>query len=191
MKRVRILALAAASLAVVLAMASPTTAAPAQRDTAPVQMFSDGSAVPGAWSTLVTTAGGASVSLHTSGLPAGHVVTVWWIIFNHPDNCSHGASGLRCGEGDLFVPSVDASVAHAAGHVIGGSGIANFGAWLGVGDTGGALFGPGLTNPLGADIHLVVHDHGRLPPQQIAEGIHNFGPCVPDCVDPQFSAHEQ
>jgi hypothetical protein len=112
------------------------------------------------------------------------------VIFNHPENCSHGALGLRCGEGDLFVPSVEASVLYGAGHVIGGSGTAGYGSWIGVGETDGALFGPGLLAPFSADIHLVVHDHGVLSPDQVAEGVHNFGPCVPECVDVQFSAHE-
>lgn len=38
-------------------------------------------------------------------------------------DCSHGMFGLRCGEGDLFEPSVEASVVYGAGHVIGGSGV--------------------------------------------------------------------
>jgi hypothetical protein len=84
------------------------------------------------------------------------------VIFNHPEFCSHGAFGLRCGEGDLDVEDVQASVVYGAGHVIGASGKASYGAYLGVGDTSGALFGPGLLYPRSADIHLIVHDHGIL-----------------------------
>ena len=189
----RVLRICATGLVLAAALGSTSTAiaGSVQRSTSPVRLFSDGSAVPGAWSTLLTSSSGASFQLHTNGLPAGDEVTIWWVIFNHPENCSHGALGLRCGEGDLSEPAVDASVVYGAGHVIGGSGMGTFGGWIGVGDTDGALFGPGLTNPLGADIHFVVHDHGRLSPQQIAEGTHNFGPCVPECMDMQFSPHEQ
>lgn len=185
----------AAIVASALALAAMTqlgvaSAAPAQGDTASVQRFADGSAVTGAWSTLARNSTGATFSLHTRELVAGHTITVWWVIFNQPENCSHGMFGLRCGEGDLFEPSVEASVVYGAGHVFGGSGVAGYGGWIGVGETDGALFGPGLLEPLTADIHLVVHDHGALSPQQIAEGVHNFGPCEPECVDVQFSAHE-
>lgn len=166
------------------------SAATTQRGTAPVQRFTDGSAVAGASSTLLRNGTGATFSLQTRELVAGHTITVWWVIFNHPENCSHGMFGLRCGEGDLFEPSVDASVVYGAGHVIGGSGVAGYGGWIGVAETDRALFGPGLLEPFTADIHLVVHDHGALSPQQVAEGVHNFGPCDPGCVDVQFSAHE-
>lgn len=165
------------------------SAATTQKDTAPVQRFADGSAVAGASSALLRNGTGATFSLHTRELAAGHTITVWWVIFNHPENCSHGMFGLRCGEGDLFEPSVEASAVYGAGHVIGGSGVAGYGGWIGVAETDGALFGPGLLEPFTADIHLIVHDHGVLSPQQIAEGVHNFGPCNP-CVDVQFSAHE-
>lgn len=166
------------------------SAAPAQTDIAPVQRFADGSTVSGAWSTLLRNGTGASFSLHTSDLSSGHTITVWWVIFNHPENCTHGALGLRCGEGDLFEPSVEASVLYGSGHVIGGSGAAGYGGWIGVAETDGALFGPGLLAPFTADIHLVVHDHGALSPEQVAEGVRNFRPCEPGCVDVQFSAHE-
>ena len=173
-------------------------ATPAGLSISTVNRFSDGSAVPGASSTLITNDSGATMTLHTSEIPAGHAVTVWWIIFNNPEECLFGTGGLRCGEGDLFGnPDVDASVVYAAGHVVGRSGRSNWGGWIGVGDTQDALFGPGLLNPLGADIHLIVHDHGVVPADQVAENIRSFGSCFPpvaaDCsnADIQFAAHEQ
>jgi hypothetical protein len=81
-------------------------------------------------------------------------------------------------------------VLYATGHVIGGSGTASYGAHLAVGDTSGALFGPGLTNPLGAEIHLVVHDHGPADPAIVAAEIRSFGVCNLVCTDVQFSVHE-
>jgi hypothetical protein len=75
----------------------------------------------------------------------------------------------------------------ATGHVIGGSGTATFAAMVTVRDTSRALFGPGLTDPTGADIHLLVRDHGRAGG---AAHIRSFGVCNPTCVDVQFSAHE-
>lgn len=187
-----LLATTAIALAATTALAQPASATqPAQ---AGVYRFADGSRVSGAVSTLNTGAAGASFTLRTSGLPAGHTVTVWYVIFNRPQNCTHGELGLRCGPGDLPIfggdDSAVTSVVYAAGHVIGGAGDGGYAGFLAIGDTSGALFGPGLVDPTTADIHLVVHDHGVLDPQQLADGIHHFGPCNP-CTDLQFSPHEQ
>jgi hypothetical protein len=157
---------------VVLASAAPAYAAQPARSG--VYRFADGSQVVGAVSTLVTGSAGASFTLRTSGLPAGHTVTVWYVVFNDPGNCTHGESGLRCGPGDLPPyggnDSAVTSIVYAAGHVVGRSGTAAFAGHLATADTSGALFGPGLINPTGADIHLIVQDDG---------------------VPVQFSPHEQ
>lgn len=187
-------AAAFAAVAVVPALAgSPAT------DTSAVRLFSNTSAV-GA-STLMRLPNSVQMTLHRTGLPAGHVVTVWWVIFNNPAACSHGEAanpatgfaGTRCGAGDLFVPAVQASVVHAASHVIGADGSGNYAAYLSVGSTKEqVLFGPGLTNPAGADVHFVVHDHDALGALQsvstIGKEINSLGELPGD--DLQFSAHE-
>src|SRR5436190_9352690 len=184
--------------ALLTALLTVSLAPPGKADpgvTANVYRFSDGSPVAGAWSTLSTSDAGARMTLQTSGLASGHTVTVWWIIFNEPQNCTHGEAGLRCGPGDLPPYGGDdsavTSLVYAAGHEIGGTGQATFSARLAIGDDSGALFGPGLVNPTGADIHIVVRDHGVLSPVQRSEGIHNFGPCNPACTNLQYSPHEQ
>ena len=189
---VKKLIVAMASMAMLIVASGIAHAGPGTSD---VRLFSDGSAVPGAWSSLVTNGAGASMTLHTTGLTPGDVVTVWWVVFNAPQNCTHGEGPYRCGPGDLPPfggdGSAEPSLLYATGHVIGGSGTATYGAHLAVGDTSGALFGPGLTNPLGADIHLVLHDHGPADPAIVAAEIHSFGVCNLVCTDVQFSVHEQ
>jgi hypothetical protein len=189
---VKKLIVAMASMAMLIVASGVAHAGPGTSD---VRLFSDGSAVPGAWSSLVTNGAGASMTLHTTGLTPGDVVTVWWVVFNAPQNCTHGEGPYRCGPGDLPPfggdGSAEPSLLYATGHVIGGSGTARYGAHLAVGDTSGALFGPGLTNPLGADIHLVLHDHGPADPAIVAAEIHSFGVCNLVCTDVQFSVHEQ
>jgi len=163
--------------------------------TSDVHRFADGSVVPDGWSKVVTNDAGASMTLHTTELPAGDVVTVWWVVFNAPQNCTHGEGPYRCGPGDLPPfggdGSAEPSFLYATGHVIAGSGTANFGGHLSVGDTSGALFGPGLVNPLGADIHLVVRDSGPVDPAIVAAQIHSYGVCNLVCANVQFSVHEQ
>jgi hypothetical protein len=68
-------------------------------------------------STLTRTGSGISFSLRTTGLQAGHAVTVWWLVFN---------------------PDGSVSVQYAAGHVIDEGGAAEFGVHLSVGDTDGS-----------------------------------------------------
>ena len=68
-------------------------------------------------STLTRTGSGTSFSLRTTGLQAGHAVTVWWMVFN---------------------PDGSVSVQYAAGHVIDEGGAAEFGGHLSVGDTDGS-----------------------------------------------------
>jgi hypothetical protein len=84
-----------------------------------------------------------SFTLKTTRLPAGHAVTVWWMVVNS-----------------------DASVSllYAAGHVFDASGAAGFGGALKVGDTKGVVNLPGLStqrllDAAGADVYLVVRDH--------------------------------
>jgi hypothetical protein len=143
-------------------------------------------------STLTRTAKAISLDLHTSGLPAGDAVTIWWMVFNHPEACTSGATsgGPRCGMADMGNPAADLSVLYAAGHVIDDSGVADFGGKLAIDDADGAIMGSGLHDPAGADVTLVVHDHGPAKPGQVDEQIHTFDACNPDCTDLQMSVHQ-
>ncbi len=144
--------------------------------------------VPGAASTLVRTSKGISVSLDTSGLPAGHAVTVWALIFNNPSAC--GADGCQEMTGDLGIPEVQGSVFRVTGHVV--EEIDRFGGFVPVGDAAEAFVGPGLLNSYGAEIHLIVRDHGvaasgELLQQQFNDISPRF--CNVACADIQESIH--
>lgn len=192
-----------------LLIATGAFAESAQHSSSGVYTFDDGAPVEGAHATLVTNDSGAAMSLHTSGLTPGHAVTVWWVIFNFPEHCTHGIPGLsHCGEEDLHIfggdPSIQTTVAYAAGHVIGGSGRGNYGGSLTVGDTSGVTFGgPGLLAPRDAEIHLVVRTHGPAIPGLVHEQIRTFGAgCIGappgtgtpgdyPCEDLQFAVFQQ
>ncbi|GAC1605540.1 MAG: hypothetical protein NVS3B21_35120 [Acidimicrobiales bacterium] len=193
MRTARLLTALSVTPLVMMGAAGSASAAPA---TSPVYSFPTGgasspTAVAGAWSSLSTSGAGATMTLHTSALPAGDAVTIWWVVFNNPSACAGGHFGFHCGPADLNRPVTQPSVLYAAGHVIGANGVGNYGARLQTGDTTAALFGPGLVNPTGADIHLVVHDHGAADPSLMPEQIHSFGVCNSTCTDVQFSVHEQ
>lgn len=116
--------------------------------------------------------------------------TVWWIIFNDPSACIDGCDGsdLRDSEG---VPNPGTSVAFASGKVVKKNGKGNFRAKLKVGDNSGALFGPGLTNLSGAEIHMVIRYHGPKVKAFMPAQINSFGGgCIGfggdfACYDPQ------
>jgi hypothetical protein len=125
-------------------------------------------------STLVRTDSGIAFSLQTSGLPAGHAVTVWWMVVNP----------------DAAAPSV----LYAAGHVVDDSGAAEFGGSLQEGDTDGVveldgLSLEGLLDATGATVVLVVRDHGPARPDIVEQQIHTFNVCNPTCTDLQMSIH--
>jgi hypothetical protein len=191
-----------AGLLLVLAVAAPVQAS-ARRDTTAVRLFADTSVVGS--STLTRTTDSVQMTLRMSGVPVGNVVTVWWVIFNHPEFCQFGEpanaatgfAGTRCGPGDLGIvpgltadPRVDPLVTYAAGHVTGSSGSAAWASYLSTGEPRGqVVIGRAFTNPLGADIHLVVHDHDALANLgNIGEEIHSFG--AGPGVDLAFAAHE-
>lgn len=198
-RRIAMLSLLIFGVAVV-----PAQADPARLSSSSVYRFSDGSTVMGATSQLVRTAGAASFTIRTSGLTVGDAVTVWWVVFNNPSACTQGQPPFRCGIGDLLPfggdPAVQSSAFYAAGHVIGGNGAGNYGGHTSTeGPQGEVLWGPGLTNALGADIHFVVRTHGPALPEFLPGQIQSFGvgcsnappftgPNV--CEDLQFAVHE-
>ena len=102
-------------------------------------------------SRLHRNAGGVSVNLRTTGLALGHTYTLWWVVFNNPEFCGDAcnADDLPANGGD---PRIEASQLYADGHVVVDGGSAGFGAHLTVGDASSAEFGPGLLDPMGAEI---------------------------------------
>jgi len=114
--------------------------------------------------TLIRTDGSLSATDHSSGIPAGQAVTLWFIVFNNPAACANDP----CNIVDLiFNPAAQGDFLVGGGRVTGGS-QTNLGGALQVGDTSGSGFieigmpgrAIGLTNPRGAEVHLALHSHG-------------------------------
>jgi hypothetical protein len=108
---------------------------------------------------LVRTDDAISMSFRTSGIPAGEAVTIWWIIFEN---------------------GAPVSAQFAAGHVVGGDGVATFAGHLQEGDTSGC-FSPeftaavgckGLTDARGQTVFLLARFHGSAQPGKIPLQIH-------------------
>ena len=151
---------------------------------------------------LVRTDTGVSYNLRTTGLEQGHAISIWWVIFNNPEECAED-----CTLPDLFNPDVAASVQSGGGHAVGASGNSAFAGHLNEGEVTNShplhalpgLANPGLLDPRGAEIHLVVRTHGELIPGMNHEMFTTFeGGCTADtsfgagdgpneCADLQFA----
>ena len=178
-----------------------TASGPAQRYTTVVEDITDLdniTPIPGSSARLVTNDHGATLQVNTSGLTPGHAVTVWWVVFNYPENCTGG----ECGLDDAFPPpgntDAGASVSFAAGHVIGEDGQGNYGAHIAVGGDA-APWEFGLLHPRTAEYHFVLRDHGPALPGLVHEqistataGCNNFPPFTGEytCVDVQAGRFE-
>lgn len=204
--RVALLTLAVVGLlAGVVAISSNVTAGvgAAAKDSVPVFDFQDhGVAVMNpqnrGTSDLVRTVDGISMNIDTTDLPVG-ANSVWWVIFNDPSKCSDG----ECGENDVLPPpgNVAAGVSvlwAGSGAIVGPDRMAHFSSSLGLGEDsapGELLWGPALTNPMGAEVHLIVRYHGPAAwedPVALTGQLSTFGGSCDDfaCYDAQAAIHK-
>ncbi len=157
-------------------------------------------------SDLVRTVDNISMNIDTTDLPIG-AYTVWWVIFNNPAGCSDG----ECGENDVLPPNVnpaaEVSALWATGGIVGPDRSGHFSGRLGVGKDGAPgviLWGDGVTNPMDAEVHLIVRYHGptRWDDADILQSqIYSVaGACTPEssngggtgdfsCYEPQATIH--
>ncbi len=189
---------AAALLAVVLATQAPASAsAAAKRE--PVLTFADLTQV--GTSHVARSSEGVSFSLATTQLVPGNAYTLWLVIFNNPDGCQAPTPISSCSPDDVGNPAAMPDIVYGTGHVAGGSGQATFSGYRPAGDDSGSISEPiglpafGLVNPEGAEIHLVVHEHGPklaqyLPDmiQSVAGGCTEAGIPAPGVASP-FNAY--
>lgn len=117
--------------------------------------------VDGASSKLRRNKNGITVNLKTNGLIPGNAYTLWWIVFDNP--------GTPPGPPTLNTAAV--------GHIVGASGKGNFSAHLST--------GPNFSNPLTAEVHMVLRSHGPAVPGMIPDQIHTWDVgCDPELTAP-------
>ncbi len=139
------------------------------------------------------------IDVSTTGLTAYGAYSVWWVVFNNPDSCTHGTFGNRCGLGDLPAfggdPNVDASLVWAGGAVTTSGGALNMSAVLRRNKPPGQVVmgnPKGLKDVFGADIHVALRSHPAMA-GTIAAGIGSFNGGCPGgagCANAQASVHE-
>ncbi|MCB9157183.1 MAG: hypothetical protein H6645_08710 [Caldilineaceae bacterium] len=103
---------------------------------------------------------------------------------NNPEVCE----ASPCSGADFVGKATEAQteVAYTNGVIIDESGEAHFAAYLPVGEViDDPWFGNGFTNPSGAEIHLVINDHGPLIPERAGEMLNTYGA---GCTDESLPA---
>jgi len=135
-------------------------------------------------STLHRNGNGITINFKTAGLMPGHAYTLWWVVWNKPENC---ATPGACVESDFAnAGQVEVQLLYATGSVAGNNGKGNFSAHLKENDDNGSvheLFGlpnfGGLQDAQTAEIHGVLRSHGPKIPGQVHEQINSYeGGCV-------------
>ena len=151
---------------------------------------------------------------NTGGYSPHKAVTVWWVIFNAPENCyGNPAPSANCTSVDIFgpaflesmengapnpaliAPNLDAkpAVVYATGDVTRANGRIRFAASIFRSQADTHLSMPQGIDPMGfgrayenedAEIHLVVRDHGEAVRGQTLTQITNF--LDPYCSDPNL-----
>jgi hypothetical protein len=167
------LSLVGGAFVVISTLSSLTAQAdPASISTAPVVFIAPGfPPVAGASSKIVRNDNGVTVSVKTTVDPGTY--TMWMVLWN---------------EGSPMDGPPDC-VLFTAGHVVGNNGTLNYSGHRRVYDSSGSIVeegvpGPpcasGLTNPQGAEIHLVIRSHGPKQPGQVNLQISTLlGGCLP------------
>lgn len=131
-------------------------------------------------------------------LPAREAFTVWAVIFNDPSACETQeedipqAEASGCGAADIVAAGGDVvrfakAVSKIDGSLHVGSSI------LQVGDVSHSVLPEnlqnGLTNPLGAEIHVIGVTHGDFPNPGVDQFANPGAGCNPDCGDVFVSIH--
>jgi len=205
-----------AAIMLVAVAAQPSYATPPDRQA--MHDFATGGAITGTFSMLHRGDEAIASTIRTTATP-GHAITLWYVIFNAPGNCSDGV----CGADDLFLDPAaggaggfngaqidaarisvvyggDGGVVNPGGRLALDGGLAEGEVPSGAGQvvigTEGALvpLSPvtGLEDAQAAEVHIVLQDHGLAhdDPDVLASQLSSFnGGCNPTCGDIQFSVH--
>lgn len=187
---ISVIALLMLALTATIAFGQQPAAEPVVQEST-VHRFADASAVDGAVARLTRYDGIVTTVISTDDLVVGDVYTLWWVIFNAPQNCS-GVCDLddifavdengavpRDADGNRVmnmegIANAQIAVMHAAGGYA-EHGTLNTSAWLREGATPWTVFGPGMLDAQTAEVHLVVRTHGPKQDAAFADQLSTFG----------------
>ena len=156
----KLTALFAGAALLIASLAGAASARGSNHEESPVYGLPAFDEIDGSSATIKRSNGGATVTFNSSGFGPHHAVTMWAISFSNPENCDFGGPlpdgrTSLCGMGDDGAADTGFKIQQLAGHIVGAIGNANFGGHVSV------------ENPLGAEFHVVLADHGPMDPAQL------------------------
>ena len=141
--------------------------------------------VKGSKANLTVTRNGAYICLETRQLTPGHVYTMWFGIYNKPEQCK----AKPCDVKDFLVRHelTEPDMGYADGLIAKADGTAKFSAFIPAGSLSHDWYGNGFQNLKHGEVHLVVHDHGKLIPERAAEMLGTYrGGCKTESLFKDF-----
>jgi hypothetical protein len=141
--------------------------------------------IEGASARLMTTEEGAFVHISTHELNPGHVYTLWWVVFNDPAACQ--TSPCTGADAVIHTALTQADVTYGGGIIAGDDGSGIFNSYIAAQELPNAWFGNGYHNAMGAEIHLVINDHGMLIPEMATTMLQSYrGGCTDESLPGAF-----
>jgi hypothetical protein len=133
---------------------------------------------------LITKPSGAFARVWTSELNPGHAYTAWWVNVDDPSACSTSP----CSAPDLIQnEATDSQVTFGDGRVVGKKGRGVFTTHMPAGEIEGWLPDRSFDNTHGAEIHIVLNDHGPVIPSLMPEMIRTYrAGCTDESLPPIF-----
>ncbi len=114
--------------------------------------------VAGAYARLVRDDNGVSYLFRSRNMTPGNAYTLWVVVVDNPSACDPAG----CTPTDILLnPATESQVLYGTGVVAGPTGESNLTGSLSEGPLAGWFPGRALTDSHGAEIHLVVNDHGQ------------------------------
>lgn len=134
---------------------------------------------------LTRSENGALMHMTTFELRPGNVTTAWWVIMTKPELCEASPCSAEdvIGRADI----VGTQIVYADSAVNNPDGSATFQSFLPKGPVANGWYEPAFDNPLDAEIHLVLNDHGPLLPSIAASMLTSYrGGCSDESLPPPF-----
>jgi len=193
LSKVRLILIMLVMLLFSVALAVPSVAQDGMSEGAPVTRThveshpsqGDVRQIEGASALLVRSEAGVSLHMITDELEANHVYTMWVVIMNDPTACETDP----CSPPDVLGNSeaVGSEITWGDCILYSGATRPEFTAFIPAGDVPEAWYGNGLGDPLSAEVHIVINDHGEVIPDLAANMLNTYrGGCTDESLPPPF-----
>ena len=135
--------------------------------------------------TLMASEAGVALHMVTDELEENHVYTMWIVIINNPAGCATD----MCAPPDVLGNSdgVQSEITWGDSLIFTSETRPEFNAFIAAGDVPEAWYGNGLPDPMAAEVHIVINDHGEVIPEMAGNMLNTYrGGCTDESLPPPF-----